>query len=134
MDKTCRAGHLERGKGTRGMVVELTPVVTLDSLDGEAELRGHPGKEVKEGGKCLRLGTQGESPRVVREIIDHDQIVLAARNKKLEKSTDHSEQDQRHASHAKRRKKKEVEHDDPTGTHGRDAHQTTECKEDGHCD
>jgi hypothetical protein len=62
------------------VVVKLTPIVTLDDLDGEAELSGHPDKEVKEGGKHLRLGTQGESPRVVREIIDHDQIVLAARN------------------------------------------------------
>jgi hypothetical protein len=62
-----------------GVVVELTPVVTLDSLDGEADLGGHLGKEV-EGRKRLRLGTQGKSPRIVREIINHDQIVLAARN------------------------------------------------------
>jgi hypothetical protein len=67
-------------KGTRGVVVELTAVVTLDGLNGEAKMRGHPGKEVEEGGKCLRLGTQGESPRVVREIINHDYIVLASRN------------------------------------------------------
>ena len=39
-----------------GMVIELTPVVTLDSLNGEAELSGHPDKEVEEGGKSLRLG------------------------------------------------------------------------------
>jgi hypothetical protein len=63
-----------------GVVVELTPVVTLDGLDGEADLGGHLGKEVEEGRKRLRLGTQGKSPRVVREIINHDQIVLAARN------------------------------------------------------
>jgi hypothetical protein len=46
-------------KGTGGVVVELTPVVTLDSLDGKAELSGHPGKEVK-GGKCVRLGMKGK--------------------------------------------------------------------------
>ena len=38
---------------TGGGVVELTPVVTLDGLDGEAELSGRPGKEVEEGGKGL---------------------------------------------------------------------------------
>jgi hypothetical protein len=35
---------------------------------------------VKEGGEGVRLGTQRESPRVVREIIDHDQVVLVAIN------------------------------------------------------
>jgi hypothetical protein len=44
-------------EGARGVVIELTPVVTLDGLDGEAELSGHPGKEVEEGGKGLGLGT-----------------------------------------------------------------------------
>ena len=43
-------------EGTGGGVIELTPVVTLDGLNGEAELSGHPGKEVEEGGKSLRLG------------------------------------------------------------------------------
>ena len=51
-------------EGTGGGVIELTPIVTLDSLNGEAELSGHPSKEV-EGGEGLRLGAQRESPRVV---------------------------------------------------------------------
>ena len=67
---------------TGGGVVDLTPVVTLDGLNGEAELSGHPGEEVEEGGKGLRLGAQRKSPRVVREIIDHHQIVLIARKAK----------------------------------------------------
>jgi hypothetical protein len=33
-------------EGTGGVIFELTPVVTLDSLNGEAELSRHPGKEV----------------------------------------------------------------------------------------
>ena len=33
-----------------GGVIELPPVVTLDGLNGEAELSGHQGKEVEEGG------------------------------------------------------------------------------------
>ena len=40
---------------TGGGVVDLTPVVTLDGLNGEAELSGL-GKEVEEGGEGLRLG------------------------------------------------------------------------------
>ena len=47
-------------EGTGGGVVELTPVVTLDGLNGEAELSGHPGKEVEKGGEGLRLGAQRE--------------------------------------------------------------------------
>ena len=50
---------------TGGGVVELTPVVTLDGLNGEAELSGHPGEEVEEGGKGLRLGAQRKNPRIV---------------------------------------------------------------------
>ena len=48
-----------------GGVIELTPVVTLDGLNGETELSGHPGKEMEEGGEGLKLGAQRESPRVV---------------------------------------------------------------------
>src|SRR6185437_7340514 len=62
--------------------IELPPVVTLDGLNGESELSGHPGEKVEEGGEGLRLGTQRKRPRVVREIIDHHQIVLIARKAK----------------------------------------------------
>src|SRR6185437_8891659 len=48
-------------EGTGGGVIEFTPVVTLDGLNGEAELSGYPGKEVEEGGEGLRLGAQGKS-------------------------------------------------------------------------
>jgi len=66
-------------EGTRG-VIKLTAIVALDGLNGEAELGGHLGKEVNEGGKRLRLSAQRKSPRKVRKIIDHHQIVLIARN------------------------------------------------------
>ena len=52
-------------EGTGGGVIELLPVFTLYGLNGEAELSGHPGKEVEESGKGLRLGAQRKSPRVV---------------------------------------------------------------------
>ena len=64
----------------RGGVIELPPVVTLDGLNSEAELCGHPGKEVEEGGEGLRLGAQRESPRVMRKIINNDQVIFVARN------------------------------------------------------
>ena len=64
-----------------GGVVELPPVVTLDGLNGVAELSGHPGKVV-ECGEGLRLGAQRKRLRVVREIIDHHKVVLIARKAK----------------------------------------------------
>ena len=62
-----------------GGVIELPPVVTLDGLNGEAELSGHPDKEVEEGGEGLRLDAQRESPRVMRKI-NNDQIISIARH------------------------------------------------------
>src|SRR4029078_5580277 len=67
-------------EGTGGGVIELSPVVTLDGLNGEAELSGHPDKKVEEGGEGLRLGAQRKSPRVMRKIINHHQIVFITRN------------------------------------------------------
>jgi hypothetical protein len=64
----------------RGGVIELTLVVALDGLNGEAELSGHPVKEVKKGGEGVRLGMQREGPGVVREIINDHQIILITRN------------------------------------------------------
>jgi hypothetical protein len=116
-DKTCGARHLERGKGTRGVVVELTPVLTLDGLDGEAELSGHPGKEV-EGGKHLRLGTQWESPRGVREIIGHDQIVLASSGHKVWSSRSRKSEGVKGPSNVTSEKRmlgRQIHHSEPKG-------------------
>jgi hypothetical protein len=63
-------------EGARGGVIEPTPVVALDGLNGEAELSGHPCKEVKKGGEGVRLSMQREGPGVVREIINDHQIIL----------------------------------------------------------
>jgi hypothetical protein len=67
-------------ESTGGGVIKLTTIVTLDGLDGEAELCEHPSEEVKERGKSIRLRTQEKSPRIMRKIIDHHKIVLIARN------------------------------------------------------
>jgi hypothetical protein len=65
---------------TGGGVIELPIVVTLNDLNGEAELSGHLGEEVAEGGESLRLGTQRKSPHIMRKIIKHDKIVFVARH------------------------------------------------------
>ena len=67
-------------EGTGSVVIKLTAVVTLDGLDGEAELSSDPGKEMEEGGERVRLCTQRKSPRVMREVINNRQIVLITRN------------------------------------------------------
>jgi len=44
-------------EGTGGGVIELPTIVTLDSLDGEVELCGHPSEKVDKRGKSIRLRT-----------------------------------------------------------------------------
>jgi len=44
-------------EGTEDGVIELTTIVTLDGLDGEAELSGHPSEEVEDREKSIRLRT-----------------------------------------------------------------------------
>jgi hypothetical protein len=41
---------------------------------------------VKKGGEGVRLGTQRECPRVVRDIINDHQIILIARNAEYRRS------------------------------------------------
>jgi hypothetical protein len=64
MRRGVRTRHVELNtprekEGAGGVVIELTPIVTLDGLDGEAELSGHPGIEV-EGGKVSDLARKGK--------------------------------------------------------------------------
>ena len=79
-DKTYTAEHPERGRRNESGVIELPPVVTLDGLNSEAELSGHPGKGVEEGGEGLSLGAQRESLRVMGKIINNDQVIFVARH------------------------------------------------------
>jgi hypothetical protein len=44
-------------EGTRGGVIKLTAIVTLDGLDGKTKLSGHPSEKVKNRGECIRLRT-----------------------------------------------------------------------------
>jgi hypothetical protein len=59
-------------------VIELPTIVTLNSLNGEAKLSGHPGEEVAKGGESLRLGMQRKSPHIMRKIIKYHKIVFVA--------------------------------------------------------
>jgi hypothetical protein len=63
---------------TGGGVIELPTIVTLNGLNGEAELSRHPGEEVAEGGESLRLSTQRKSPHIMRKIIKHHKIIFVA--------------------------------------------------------
>src|SRR6185436_1872037 len=47
-------------EGTGGGVIEFTPVVTLDGLNGEAELSGHPAKKWRRVGKVSDLARKGK--------------------------------------------------------------------------
>jgi hypothetical protein len=44
-------------EGTGGGVIELTAIVTLDGLDGEAELNGHPSEKMENHGESIKLRT-----------------------------------------------------------------------------
>jgi len=44
-------------EGSGGGVIELPTIVTLDDLDGKAELCGHPSEEVEDRGEGIRLCT-----------------------------------------------------------------------------
>jgi len=46
-----------REEGTGGGVIKLATIVTLDGLDGEVELCGHPSEEVEDRGESIRLRT-----------------------------------------------------------------------------
>jgi len=47
-------------EGTGAGVIELPTIVTLDSLDGEAELCGHPSEKVDERGKASNFARKGK--------------------------------------------------------------------------
>jgi hypothetical protein len=61
-------------------VIELAVVVTLDCLNGGAELSGHISKEISKGGVRVRLKVQRKCPQIVRAIIENDQIIFITRN------------------------------------------------------
>jgi hypothetical protein len=56
--------HVAREKGgTRRGVIELPPVITLNTPDGATELSQHPCEELREGGKGVKTYDGGENSR-----------------------------------------------------------------------
>jgi hypothetical protein len=56
----ARHAQLNTAREREGLgcgVIELTAIVTLDGLDGEAELSGNPGEKMVKRRESLRLGT-----------------------------------------------------------------------------
>jgi hypothetical protein len=41
------------------LVVEFVAIIALDALNGNVELCGDIGKEIRQGGKCLRFQLRG---------------------------------------------------------------------------
>jgi hypothetical protein len=60
----------------RGGVIELTPIVALDTLDLAAKLSTDKRKELGDSQKGVRLQTQRKSPRVMRKIIKNDKMIF----------------------------------------------------------
>jgi hypothetical protein len=59
-------------------VVKLTAIVTLDDLNGGAELRRYMGKEVS---KCTeRVRFHKGSPQMMQTIIQNDQVIFVTRD------------------------------------------------------
>jgi hypothetical protein len=63
-----------------GGVIELSSIITLDTLDGATKLRGHVSEEVREGGEGVRLMKQRKGPRVMSAFIEKNQVVLISKN------------------------------------------------------
>ena len=56
-------------EGTGARVIELTAVVALDALDGDAKLCAHVGEKVRKGGKRVMLWIQNRSTTHVVEAV-----------------------------------------------------------------
>jgi len=67
---------LSEEEGLSVGVVELLPVVTLNSLDRGAKLSGGGGEEVRERAVSIRLEAQRKSSQIMSAIIKYDQIIF----------------------------------------------------------
>jgi hypothetical protein len=63
---------------SRGGVVKLTHIVTLDTHNLTTKLSANKRKELGDSQKGVRLPTQRRSPTVVWKIIKNDKIVFRA--------------------------------------------------------
>jgi hypothetical protein len=68
----AEGGAMSKEESTRGRVVKLAAVVTLDCFNGAAKLGRHMSEEIRNCGKCIRLSAKGKSPKEKRAIIKND--------------------------------------------------------------
>jgi hypothetical protein len=68
---------------SRGGVVELTTIVTLNIFDGVAKLCGDKGEKIWQGVKCVRFNSQRKGPHKVGGIINNEYVVFVARPETL---------------------------------------------------
>jgi hypothetical protein len=61
-------------------VIELPPVVTLNTLDGVTKLSGNPKQRSERCRERVRLQAQGKIPHKIREIIQNEQVIFITRN------------------------------------------------------
>jgi hypothetical protein len=61
-------------------VIKLTPVVSLDTLDGAAKLGGNKREKVSKSGKRVWLKFKGKRPHKVRAIIKNNEIIFVTEN------------------------------------------------------
>jgi hypothetical protein len=59
-------------EGSRGVVVELMAIITLEGMDRTMELGGDPGKELGEGDERVRLQPKSESPKKMGVVVQND--------------------------------------------------------------
>jgi hypothetical protein len=71
---------MRKEKLPQGGVVELIPIVALDTLNRAAELSANKRKELGDSQKGVRLQAQKESPRVVQKIIKNDKVIFRTRD------------------------------------------------------
>jgi hypothetical protein len=64
---------------TRGMIVELAAIVTLQGTNRAMEMGGYPGEEVCEGGEHVGLQPKRKNPQKMEKIIQNHQIVFITR-------------------------------------------------------
>jgi hypothetical protein len=63
-----------------GGVIKLASIIALDAPDGVTKLCGHKGKEVGDGGECVRLLALRKSLQLVGAVIEDDHVILVTRD------------------------------------------------------
>ena len=63
-----------------GMIIKFPTTVTLNPTNSGRKLSLNKGKEITEGVKNIRFQAKWESPQVVCEIIENNEIVLVTRD------------------------------------------------------